>query len=87
MTGNPQDGTPSWTFQAVTQGSYYVQAANPDETHVRRYIHSRDPLNNQFNASPGEAVSGRIYDERHYTASGQMLRCVLTDWGYTGPQQ
>jgi RHS repeat-associated protein len=91
VTGNQQDETPvTWRFQPNTGGGGVLPhtiSTNPDGTYVHRYIAYRDALNNKFNASPGEAGVGRIYDERHYTATGQMLRRVLTKWIVTGPQQ
>jgi RHS repeat-associated protein len=89
VTGDPQDETPvSWTFQPpASSGVNYITTTNPDGTYVRRYVHIRDPLNSKFNASPGEAKAGRIYDEQYFSSSGQMLRRVLLDWAYTGPLQ
>ncbi len=86
VTGKPQDETPPWTFQPASLGTANVTATNPDGSFVRRYIHERDALNNMFNASPREAIAGRIYDEEFHSASGQMLRRILTNWVYTGPQ-
>ncbi len=89
VTGDPQEETPvSWTFQPpASSGVNYITTTNPDGTYVRRYVHIRDPLNSKFNASPGEAKAGRIYDEQYFSSNGQMLRRVLSDWAYTGPLQ
>jgi len=61
---------------------YKVTATAPDGTYTERYLYSSQ---NRAPFKLEDVRVGRAYEERAYTAAGQMLRRTLTDWAVTGP--
>lgn len=73
----------TWTYSA-TRG-YYVQSTAPDNSYTRQYLYEEPngPTAKQYGFT--SAFTGRPYDERAYSTSGQMISRKLTVYGVTGP--
>lgn len=66
----------------ATSTTYKVSTYAPDDTRTERYVH----LGGDVGAYGFESArAGRVYDERVYTSTNQMLRRTLTEWTTSGP--
>lgn len=74
-----------WTYSATHASGYVVRTTAPNGTYTeRRLHHGKIPVENvRFGFD--DARSGMAYDERAYSASGQLLRRTLTKWEISGP--
>lgn len=79
------DGTDevAYTYQAVrnTSPNYYkVTATNPDSTYTEQYIHDEPDANAPRPFGFDRIRTGRPYDSRAYSSTGQLLSRKLTSY-------
>ncbi|MCU1267735.1 MAG: repeat-associated core domain protein, partial [Acidobacteria bacterium] len=77
-------------FTAFNANPYITTMTAPDGTVTKSYLHSQpDPYDgNVSHSTPygfDDTRSGRAYDDRVYSPSGQLLRRNLTEWTVSGP--
>jgi RHS repeat-associated protein len=58
---------------------YIVTETRPDNSRIERYIHRENDAGYQ-NFGINDVLTGRIYDERIYTANNRMIRRTFTEW-------
>lgn len=73
-----------WTYSATDTSGYTTRANAPNGNYTERKLHiGKGSGNVRFGLD--DARAGRAYDERSYSASGQLLRRTLTKWEVGGP--
>ena len=77
-TGSSSDEV-QWQYSSA---SNYVNVIAPDGTRTERYMWTDGVSSWGYSADSSRA--GKTFDERVYSASGQMLRRKLTEWAQTG---
>ncbi|MGH9769610.1 MAG: RHS repeat domain-containing protein, partial [Blastocatellia bacterium] len=83
VTGDGSDEAQQhWTYSVDTTGPYLVRVIAPNSVKTERLLH-RTSVNQQFGFD--DARTGRAYEERVISATGQMLRRILTNWVTSGP--
>jgi RHS repeat-associated protein len=73
-----------WTYQATYsyQQPYKIKTTAPDGTYSEQLIHIENDTDTPFGFN--HPKTGRSYEDRAFSPSGQMLRRKLTDWTFTG---
>jgi RHS repeat-associated protein len=83
VTGDGSDEAQHhWTYAVDTSGPYLVRVTAPYGIKSERLLH-RTAVNQQFGLD--DMKTGRAYEERVISATGQMLRRTLTNWVTSGP--
>jgi len=77
-SGNASDER-TWLYSVNPIGAYVVTETRPDNTRIERYIHRENDAGFQ-NFGLNDVRTGRVYDERLYTAGNIMIRRTLTKW-------
>lgn len=77
-------------FTAFNANAYITTMTSPDGTVTKSYLYSQpDPYDGSVvHSAPygfDDARSGRAYEDRVYSPTGQMLRRNLTEWTVSGP--
>src|SRR5262249_29180957 len=72
-----------YTAAKINTVTYKTTVQGPDGARSERYMHASDPFPVKYGFD--DARNCRAYDERVYSATGQMLRRTLTEWTVTGP--
>src|SRR5581483_2344298 len=82
VTGDGTDEAQQhWTYSTDTTGPYIARVISPDGTKTERLL-QRTAIDQNF--SFDDARTGMIYEERVFSAGGQMLRRTLTQWTASG---
>jgi len=72
----------TWTYSAaLTVDGYVITVTNAQGAKSERRLHTGGGWGFGFD----NAQTGRAYEERTYSATGQMLRRTLVEWSVSGP--
>ncbi len=81
------DGTDlvEWNYSATQGSKYTTKVIAPNNSYSERDLQVGKGGGGNTLFGFDDARAGRAYDERTYTAGGQLLRRTLTKWEVTGP--
>ncbi|HZH30464.1 MAG TPA: RHS repeat-associated core domain-containing protein [Pyrinomonadaceae bacterium] len=76
-----EESTHRWQYSLVRNGNATATTTAPDGTRSERSLHASGPTYYGFDTP----LAGMAYEERAYSATGQMLRRTLTKWWTVTP--